>query len=146
MSPREGVAKPRSRPSMAASTPSPELRSPFTSSGLNTLLKDASGIRRMGEGAAETAEKLGTLLMAKAALQAGEKARAARRTTLFKEDVESGFNDVLKGVFAEPPKPTPETMLAALEAMSTEEVTTFTRLLANWVAASKASREAQARA
>ena len=131
---------------MAASTPSPELRSPFTSSGLNTLLKDASGIRRMGEGAAETAEKLGTLLMAKAALQAGEKARAARRTTLFKEDVESGFNDVLKGVFAEPPKPTPETMLAALEAMSTEEVTTFTRLLANWVAASKASREAQARA
>lgn len=123
----------------------PELRPPFTSSGLNTLLKEASGIRRMGEGAAEAAEKLGTLLMAKAAAQAGAKARAARRTTLFKEDVENGFNDVLKGVFAEPPKPTPETMLASLEAMSTEEVTTFTRLLANWVAASKAARETAAR-
>lgn len=57
-----------------------DLRPPFTSSGLNTLLKEASGIRRMGEGAAEMAEKLGTLLMAKAAAQAGEKARAARRT------------------------------------------------------------------
>ena len=102
------------------------LRSPFTSSGLNTLLKDASGIRRMGEGAAEMAEKLGTLLMAKAAAQAGEKARAARRTTLFKEDVEGGFTDVLKGAFAEPPKPTPETMLASLEAKRTEDVTTFT--------------------
>lgn len=126
--------------------PAPELRPPFTSSGLNTLLKEASGIRRLGEGAAEMAEQLGTLLMAKAAAQAGEKARAVRRTTLFKEDVESGFNEVLKGVFAEPPKPTPETMLASLEAMSTEEVTTFTRLLANWVPASKAARETAARA
>lgn len=124
----------------------PNLRPPFTSSGLNTLLKEASGIRRMGEGAAETAEKLGTLLMAKAAAQAGAKARAARRTTLFQEDVENGFNDVLKGVFAEPPKPTPETMLASLEGMSTEDVTAFTRLLANWVSASKAAREASARA
>jgi histone H3/H4 len=122
----------------------PNLRPPFTSSGLNTLLKDASGIRRMGEGAAEAAEKLGTLLMAKAAAQAGEKARAARRTTLFKEDVEGGFTDVLKGAFAEPPKPTPETMLASLESMSTEDVTQFTRLLANWVAASKATRLEQA--
>ena len=84
--------------------------------------------------------------MAKAAAQAGEKARAARRTTLFKEDVEIGFNEVLAGVFAEPPKPTPETMLASLESMSTEDVTTFTRLLANWVAASKAARDEQARA
>ena len=125
---------------------SPNLRPPFTSSGLNTLLKEASGIRRLGEGAAEMAESLGTLLMAKAAAQAGDKARTARRATLFKEDVESGFNDVLKGVFAEPPKPTPETMLASLEAMSTEEVTTFTRLLANYVSASKAARETKARA
>jgi histone H3/H4 len=121
------------------------LRPPFTSSGLNRLLKDASGIRRLGEGASETAEKLGTLLMAKAAVQAGQRARAARRTTLFKEDVEAGFNDVLQGAIAEPPKPTPETMLASLEAMSTEEITTFTRLLANWVAASKANREVAAR-
>ena len=124
----------------------PNLRPPFTGSGLNTLLKEASGIRRLGEGAAEMAENLGTLLMAKAAAQAGEKARAARRTTLFKEDVEIGFNEVLAGVFAEPPKPTPETMLASLDAMSTEEVTAFTRLLANWVSASKAAREAKARA
>ena len=124
----------------------PNLRPPFTGSGLNTLLKEASGIRRLGDGAAEMAESLGTLLMAKAAAQAGEKARAARRTTLFKEDVETGFNEVLAGAFAEPPKPTPETMLASLEAMSTEEVTAFTRLLANWVTASKAAREAKARA
>ncbi len=48
----------------------PELRAPFTSSGLNTLLKEASGIRRLGDGAPEMAEKLGTLLMAKAAAQA----------------------------------------------------------------------------
>lgn len=122
-----------------------EFRPPFTSSGLNTLLKEASGIRRLGDGAAEMAETLGTLLMAKAAAQAGEKARNARRTTLFKEDVEVGFNEVLAGVFAEPPKPTPEMMLASLEAMSTEEVTTFTRLLANWVSASKADREIKAR-
>ena len=126
--------------------PSPNLRPPFTGAGLNTLLKEASGIRRLGEGAAEMAETLGTLLMAKAATQAGDKARAARRTTLFAEDVETGFNEVLKGVFAEPPKPTPETMLASLEAMSTEEVTTFTRLLANWVAASKSARTAEAQA
>lgn len=124
----------------------PNLRPPFTGSGLNALLKEASGIRRLGDGAAEMAESLGTLLMAKAAAQAGEKARAARRTTLFKEDVEIGFNEVLAGVFAEPPKPTPETMLASLESMSTEDVTTFTRLLANWVAASKAARDEQARA
>jgi len=124
----------------------PNLRPPFTGSGLNALLKEASGIRRLGEGAAEMAENLGTLLMAKAAAQAGEKARTARRTTLFKEDVEIGFNEVLAGVFAEPPKPTPETMLASLDAMSTEEVTAFTRLLANWVSASKAAREAKARA
>lgn len=122
------------------------LRPPFTSAGLNTLLKEASGIRRLGEGASEMAEKLGTLLMAKAAVQAGERARAARRTTLFKEDVEGGFTDVLQGVFAAPPKPTPETMLASLEAMSTEDITTFTRLLANWVSVSKAAREASARA
>ena len=86
--------------------PPQNLRPPFTSSGLSTLLKEASEIRRLGEGAAETAESLGTLLMAKAAARAGEKARAARRTTLFKEDVEAGFNEVLAGVFAEPPKPT----------------------------------------
>jgi hypothetical protein len=36
-------------------------------------------------------------------------------------------------------------MLASLESMSTEDVTTFTRLLANWVAASKAARDEQAR-
>lgn len=123
----------------------PNLRPPFTSAGLNTLLKEASGIRRLGEGTAEMAESLGTLLMAKAAAQAGEKARAARRTTLFKEDVETGFNEVLAGVFAEPPKPTPETMLASVQSMSTEEITAFTRLLVTWVSANKAEREAKAR-
>lgn len=127
------------------SEPAANLRPPFTSTGLNNLLKDASGIRRLGEGAAETAESLGTLLMAKAAAQAGEKARAARRTTLFAEDVERGFREVLEGVFAEPPKPTPESMMAALESMSTEDITAFTRLLVNWVSVSKAAREAAAR-
>lgn len=125
--------------------PASDLRPPFTSSGLNNLLKEASGIRRLGEGAAEMAESVGTLLIAKAAARAGEKARAARRTTLFSEDVERGFRDVLEGVFAEPPKPTPESMMVALEGMSTEDITAFTRLLVNWVSVSKAAREAAAR-
>jgi hypothetical protein len=125
--------------------PSPNFRPPFTSSGLNTLLKEASGIRRLGDGAAEMAESLGTLLMAKAAAEAGDKARAARRTTLFKEDVETGFNDVLQGVFAEPPKPTPETLFATIQTLQVDEVKVLGRLLSEWAVESKASRKEAAK-
>ncbi len=100
----------------------------------------------MGDGAEEEAEKLGTLLMAKAAHEAGDKAREARRTTLFKEDIEAGFNDVLKGAIAEPAKPTADSLFASIQSMETPEIVIFTRLLANWVIKIKAEKAEKAKA
>lgn len=126
---------------MPASGPSPQLRPPFTGAGLNALLKEASGIRRLGEGAAEMAETLGTLLMAKAAAQAGDNARKAGRTTLFTEDVDYGFNAALKGTLAEPPKPTPENIFAMVQTLQMDEVKVLGGLLSDWAVESKTQRK-----
>lgn len=109
-------------------------------SATKSIVRQTSGISRVGDDAIAVLEVRLTAIVREVAEVAGEMARGDERSTLLPRDLEDGLRQVLQDGGSGPVSPDPEAIFEAMQRSSTDQVAELIRRVLAWVQDQKESR------